>query len=448
MEKRYFGTDGIRGRVGQAPITADFMVKLGWAAGTELAGRGRAIVIGKDTRVSGYMLESALEAGIVAAGADVLLLGPLPTPGISYLTTHLHAAGGIVISASHNPFHDNGIKFFSAAGEKLSDETELRIEAAVERAFSNGHEAEPGKAKRYEPAVQRYVEHCLESVGKTLDLSGLKLVLDCANGATYKAAPAVFEALGASVSMLANTPDGRNINAQCGSTHPSTLQKRVRETGADMGIAFDSDGDRVIMVDERGDIVNGDRLLFVLARAAQSENRLPGATVVGTQMSNLGLEHALQRWGIALQRAAVGDRHVHKMLRDNHWALGGEASGHLLILDRSNTGDGIISALQVLCVIDKTGLKLREAVAEVDLYPQTMINVESSRRPREVLAHSAVAAAVADVESALGDRGRVILRPSGTEPVIRVTVEGEDRAQVESLAGALAEAVRLADAAG
>jgi len=442
-EKQYFGTDGIRGRVGRSPISADFMVRLGWAAGSVLAGRGQAIVVGKDTRVSGYMLESALESGIVASGADVVLLGPLPTPGIAFLTTHLRAAAGIVISASHNPFADNGIKFFSAQGAKLSDTTEFEIEAAVAQAFSNGHESNPGKASRFEAAVQAYVEHCLASVGNALDLTGLKIVLDCANGATYKAAPLVFERLGATLTNLGVAPDGRNINAECGSTQPKLLQSTVRTQGADLGIAFDGDGDRVIMVDAAGQCVDGDRLLYILACARQAQDRLPGNTVVGTQMSNLGFEHALNRKGMQLRRAQVGDRHVHRMLCDNGWVLGGEASGHLLILDRGNTGDGIVSALQVLTAIRGNGYDLAAASAAVASYPQTMINV-AAQRPADVLASPDVVTAAREVEANLGDCGRVILRPSGTEPVIRVTVEGEDPGKVDSLADRLAEAVRSA----
>ncbi len=440
MTKRYFGTDGIRGRVGEAPITPDFVLKLGWAAGRVLANGGHgSVLIGKDTRISGYMFESALQAGLSAAGIDILLLGPMPTPAIAYLTRTLRAQAGIVISASHNPYYDNGIKFFSAEGTKLPDEIEVAIEDMLERPMETRDSGALGKAERVSDAAGRYIEFCKSTIPSTLTLRGLKIVVDCAHGATYHVAPCVFSELGAEVVTVGTEPDGLNINLACGATHLETLQRCVMEENADLGIALDGDGDRVMMVDHKGEVLDGDELLFIIARSRQQAGRLRGA-VVGTVMSNLGLEHALRTLGVELRRAAVGDRHVLEMLCRNDWLLGGESSGHIICRDRTTTGDGIISALQVLAAMVKAGQPLHEFKAGMHKYPQHMVNVP-------VVAgfdcrHSAeVQAAVKAVEDELGDQGRVLLRPSGTEPVIRVMVEGTDAGQVRRLADQLAAAV-------
>jgi phosphoglucosamine mutase len=378
MKNKYFGTDGIRGRVGDTPVTADFMLRLGRAAGKVLAdGDSRSVVIGKDTRISGYMFESALEAGLAAAGANVALLGPMPTPAVAYLTRTLHACAGIVISASHNPFYDNGIKFFSADGEKLPDEVEQAIEAELAQPFSTVSSEKMGKAVRIDDAAGRYIEFCKGTIPFEIMFSGIKIVVDCAHGATYRVAPAVLEELGAEVITVGVEPDGLNINEGCGSTNPELLSQAVLENSADIGIALDGDGDRVIMVDHRGEVVNGDELLYIIATARQDQGILQGG-VIGTVMSNFGLELALKKRDIPFMRAPVGDRHVHKALVNNGWTLGGEASGHLLCLDRTSTGDGIVSALQVLEVMVSKDKTLAELTSDVQKLPQIMINIPVS----------------------------------------------------------------------
>jgi len=437
--RKYFGTDGIRGKVGDFPITPEFVLKLGWAAGRVLArGEGAKVVIGKDTRISGYMFESALEAGLSAAGIDILLLGPMPTPAVAYLTRTLHAAAGIVISASHNPFEDNGIKFFSADGTKLPDEVELAIEAELDKAMEMAPPATLGKARRVVDAAGRYIEFCKSTFPNSLDLKGLNLVLDCANGATYHVAPSVFRELGAKVVTLADEPDGLNINVNCGSTYPQRLQEAVLVHGADLGIAFDGDGDRVLMVDRNGELVDGDELLYIIAAARNKQDTLAG--VVGTLMSNLGMERALEEAGIGFERAKVGDRYVMEKLKEHGWALGGEGSGHLICLDCTTTGDGIVSALQVLRAMVEQGKELHELKSGMRKYPQTLLNVRLKEQ-RDVLGLPEVVAAVAEAEAALGKRGRILLRPSGTEPLIRVMVEGEDGAEVEAVARKLADLI-------
>ncbi|RME32562.1 MAG: phosphoglucosamine mutase [Gammaproteobacteria bacterium] len=442
-ERRYFGTDGVRGRVGEPPITPDFIMKLGWAAGRVLGRSGRGkVLIGKDTRISGYMFESALEAGLSAAGVDIHLLGPMPTPGVAYLTRTFRAQAGIVISASHNPFEDNGIKFFSGEGTKLPDEVELEIEDELDQAMTTVASSELGKAHRVEDAAGRYIEFCKSTFGNGHSLRGLKLVVDCANGATYHIAPAVFTELGAEVHAIGTRPDGLNINEECGATAPRRLAEEVTRSGADLGIAFDGDGDRVIMVDHAGEIVDGDELLFIIARERQ-RRRAGDQAVVGTQMSNLGLEHAVRTLGLEFYRARVGDRYILEMLREGGWQLGGEGSGHIICLDLNSTGDGIVSALQVLGAIVDSGQPLHELKQGMRKYPQRLINVELSERV-DLETLPPVQAALAGVEAELGDRGRVLLRPSGTEPVVRVMVEGQDAAQVETLARQLADAVTAA----
>ncbi len=443
MGKKYFGTDGIRGEVGTAPITADFMLRLGRAAGAVLAaGDPRAVVIGKDTRISGYMFESALEAGLSAAGANVALLGPMPTPAVAYLTRTLYACAGIVISASHNPFEDNGIKFFSEHGEKLDDEIELAIEAELEKPFSTVSSDQLGKAVRIEDAAGRYIEFCKATIPYGTSLNGLNLVVDCANGSTYRVGPAVLRELGASVYLLGNQPDGRNINQACGSTDTAALQREVVARGVDVGVAFDGDGDRVVLVDAEGNAVDGDDLLYIIASARQEAGQLRGG-VIGTVMSNLGLEVALKRKGIPFQRTRVGDRYIHQALVQQGWAIGGETSGHILCLDRTSTGDGIVSALQVLEIMAQTGKSLAELAAPVEKYPQIMINVPIDAARRGDLKRSErIRASLAKVEAEMQERGRVILRPSGTEPLIRVTLEGDDAAMIDRLANELAEVVR------
>ena len=442
MNKKYFGTDGIRGRVGEPPVTADFMLRLGRAAGRVLAGGdSRAVVIGKDTRISGYMFESALEAGLAAAGANVALLGPMPTPAIAYLTRTLHTCAGIVISASHNPFYDNGIKFFSADGEKLPDEVELAIEAELEKPFSTVASEKMGKATRIEDAAGRYIEFCKGTIPFEISLRGLKIVVDCANGATYRVAPAVFEELGAEVISVGVKPNGLNINQNCGSTFPENVRLAVLRHGADVGIALDGDGDRVIMVDAGGNIVNGDELLYTLAAARQDKGTLQGG-VIGTVMSNFGLELALKKRGIPFMRSPVGDRHVHKALVSQGWTLGGEASGHLLCLDRTSTGDGIVSALQVLEVMVDKGDGLAELTRDIQKLPQVMINVPITGTVANLKDSAVINAAVKSAQDQLGESGRVILRPSGTEPIIRVTLEGVDENRVNQLASELADVVR------
>ncbi|MGB0502994.1 MAG: phosphoglucosamine mutase, partial [Thalassolituus sp.] len=430
MSRKYFGTDGIRGRVGEAPITPEFVMRLGWAAGKVFAARGKSrILIGKDTRISGYMFESALEAGLSAAGVDVGLLGPIPTPGIAYLTRTFRAQAGIVISASHNPFYDNGIKFFSGDGTKLADDIELQIESYLDQPMTCVESDQLGKAMRISDAAGRYIEFC-KGTANSLNLRGLKVVLDCSHGATYQIAPAVFSELGATVITIGNQPNGLNINHECGSTHPELLRSTVLEEKADLGIAFDGDGDRVLMVDHKGELVDGDQLLFIVATHAHEQGRLNGG-VVGTQMSNLGLELALRDKGIEFKRAKVGDRYVMQVLTENNWRYGGESSGHLLCLDSNSTGDGIVSALQVLVALRDSGVGLHEWQKRMVKMPQTMINVRRSR-DMDVMSHPDIITAVAATEKKLADRGRVLLRPSGTEPLIRVMVEAVDEARLDA----------------
>ena len=439
--KKHFGTDGIRGPVGVSPISPDFCLKLGWAAGKALGEDGAdLVVIGKDTRISGYMLESVLEAGLAAAGVNVGLLSPIPTPAVAYLTRTLRADAGIVISASHNPYDDNGIKFFDHRGNKLGDEMELEIERLLETPMTSVRSAELGRAFRVDDARGRYIEFCKSTLDRGFRLHGLKVVLDCANGATYAVAPGVFTELGADVTVIGNEPDGMNINEHCGSTHPEMLRAKVEEVQADVGIAFDGDGDRVIMVDHNGEIVDGDELLFVIAASAFKSKRLMGG-VVGTVMTNLGFETALRRLEIPFERAAVGDRHVLELMRERGWMLGGESSGHLICLDLTTTGDGIVSALQVLAAMVHQERPLAELKTGMSKYPQSMINVEIDS-PKEIAVCQRVKEAVADVETAMGGSGRVLIRPSGTEPVVRVMVEGEDESVVSTHAEALAEIVR------
>lgn len=448
MNKKYFGTDGIRGRVGDAPITPDFMMRLGYAAGRVLtsidnhlaASAHPSVLIGKDTRISGYMLESALQAGLAAAGVDVLLTGPMPTPAVAYLTRALRARAGIVISASHNPFEDNGIKFFSAAGTKLPDDIEHAIEAELEKPLQTMNSAQLGKARRIDDAAGRYIEFCKSTFPNALDLRGLKIVLDCAHGATYHVAPPVFHELGAEIISIGNHPDGLNINLDCGSTHPQALCRAVVEHQADLGIAFDGDGDRVIMVDGDGQLLDGDQLLYMIAMHRQQHGLLTGG-VAGTLMTNLALEHALDRAGIAFARANVGDRYVLELLNQNGWQLGGENSGHILCMDKHSSGDGIISALQVLHALRASQLTLAELGKSLMLYPQVLINV-AIRQRIDLNGNQAIQAAVKQAEAQLDGSGRVLLRASGTEPKIRVMVEGQSREQVQALAESIAAEVR------
>ncbi len=441
---KYFGTDGIRGRVGESPITVEFIVKLGWAAGTVLTAQAQercSVVIGKDTRISGYLFESALEAGLSAAGVDVLLLGPMPTPAIAHLTRSMGAAAGIVISASHNSYEDNGIKFFSGEGLKLDDTVQEEIEAALDQPMAHVEPHRLGRAARIDDAVGRYIEYCKGTVTWGTRFDGLRIVLDCANGATYRIAPEVFRELGAEVISIHHKPDGLNINEACGSTDPSSLAATVVGEKADLGIAFDGDGDRVVMVDHAGELIDGDQILFLLASARRASGQLFGG-VVGTVMSNFGLEEAFARLEVPFERSKVGDRHVHDLLCRNGWVLGGEASGHILCLDRASTGCGIVSALQVVEVIAGGRQSLAALVTGMYKYPQVMINVPVRGDARRLIETDAsVAAAVDRVEKALAGQGRVILRPSGTEPVVRVTVEGRERETVQTLAEELADVV-------
>lgn len=443
MKRKYFGTDGIRGHVGQGEINPEFIMKLGWAVGRVLASDtkdGGKVIIGKDTRISGYMFESALEAGLSAAGIDILLLGPMPTPAIAYLTRTLRAQAGIVISASHNPHEDNGIKFFSANGTKLSDELELAIEAEIDKPMVCVESELLGKAERIADAPGRYIEFCKASVPSIMSLNEMKLVVDCAHGATYHVAPSVFEELGAEVVTIGAEPNGLNINDQCGSTAPEALQKKVLEVNADAGIGLDGDGDRVIMVDNKGEVVDGDELLYIIAKSRLDEEKMDGA-VVGTVMSNLGLEKALQDQGVALKRAKVGDRYVMELLQQGGWTLGGEGSGHIICLDRTTTGDGIISALQVLYAMFRSGRSLNELKLGMTKYPQCLVNVRIKEKV-DIKSSPVITDAVKKVENQLNDRGRVLLRPSGTEPLIRVMVEGIDKKEVEQLANSLANVVK------
>jgi phosphoglucosamine mutase len=440
--KKYFGTDGIRGRAGEPPITAEFMVALGRAAGRVLTDAHRAVVaIGKDTRVSGYMLESALEAGLLSAGADVRLLGPMPTPAVAFLTRQLDASAGVVISASHNPYYDNGIKFFDANGEKLADDIELAIEREIDAHAPSLTSDRIGKAVRIEDAPERYERFCRGAV-PNLDLSGLRIVLDCAHGATYHIAPELFEKLGAEVHAIGVLPDGININRECGATHPEALQSAVVDRGAHIGIAFDGDGDRVQMVDASGELADGDDLLYILARDRKERNALRGP-VVGTLMTNFGIERAICELGIEFVRANVGDRYVLQRLKEGGGVLGGEASGHLLALDVATTGDGIISALLVLEALKRKNTTLAEARSSLRRVSQLTINLRVSGGA-SLIAKENVQAARARVEETLRGRGRVVLRASGTEPLVRVTVEGEDATEVRALADSLAVVVKSA----
>ncbi|MCY3803661.1 MAG: phosphoglucosamine mutase [Gammaproteobacteria bacterium] len=440
MGRKFFGTDGIRGRVGDGVMTPDFVLKLGWAAGSALCTDDRSLVlIGKDTRISGYMFESGLEAGLSAAGANSRLLGPMPTPAVAYLTRTLRAAAGIVISASHNCYTDNGVKFFSSEGKKLSDEAEIEIENRMERALEVVSADKLGKAERVNDAAGRYIEFCKSTVPTHIRLNGLKIVVDCAHGATYHIAPSVFTELGAEVISTASQPNGFNINEDCGANDPQVLGAAVLEHQADLGIAIDGDGDRLIMADHTGATVDGDELLFLIAQARKSENTLQGG-VVGTQMSNLGLEHALRDAGIRFKRASVGDRHVVEMLQAHSWILGGEPSGHIISLDRMTTCDAIISALQVLQILVTAQKSLHEAKSGMYKYPQTLINIPVQSKI-DIDSTPEIQQVVKDAESDLGESGRVLLRPSGTEPLVRVMVEGVDAMKVEKLAQHIAEQV-------
>jgi phosphoglucosamine mutase len=447
-QRRYFGTDGMRGRVGDSPITPDVILKLGWAAGRTLAkadgarGERPAVLIGKDTRISGYLLEAALEAGLSAAGVDVYLCGPLPTPAIAYLTRALRLSAGIVVSASHNPFDDNGIKFFSGGGAKLADDVELAIEAEMGQPLVCAPSAELGKAFRVSDAAGRYIEFCKSTFPNELDLRGCKIVVDCAHGAGYHVAPPVFHELGADVIPVGDTPNGTNINAGVGATHPEFLAEQVRLHGADYGVALDGDGDRLVMADSEGRLYDGDQLLFVIARDYQRRGVLTGG-VVGTLMSNLGFEQALTRMGIRLLRAKVGDRYVLEQLLARGWQLGGENSGHLICLDKHTTGDAIVAALAVLRALIEQRTTLAEATGPVTLFPQRLINVPVQRGWDWHGSTAATAAERVAVE-ALGTSGRVLLRPSGTEPVLRVMVEARERALADAHAETLARAIATA----
>ncbi|WP_341659113.1 phosphoglucosamine mutase [Vibrio sp.] len=440
-KRRYFGTDGVRGHVGQYPITPDFVLKLGWAAGRVLAKQGtKKVIIGKDTRISGYMLESALEAGLAAAGLNATLTGPMPTPAVAYLTQTFRAEAGIVISASHNPYHDNGIKFFSSEGTKLPDDIELAIEAELDKDIECVESALLGKAARLNDAAGRYIEFCKSTYPSDLSLSGLKIVVDCAHGATYHIAPSVFTELGAEVVAMGVEPNGTNINHQVGATDVNALQKRVVDEQADLGLAFDGDGDRLIMVDHLGNKVDGDQIAYIIARDAMRRGELKGG-VVGTLMTNLGMENGLKELGIPFVRAAVGDRYVMEQLLEKDWKIGAENSGHIILLDKVTTGDAIVAALQVLASVVGNEMSLEQLTQGMTLYPQVLENVRFSgdSNPMESIE---VKSSVEEVEAELGSKGRVLLRKSGTEPLIRVMVEGEDAALVQASALKIAEAVK------
>ena len=442
MTKKYFGTDGIRGKVGVPPITPDFLLKLGWAAGQVFADGGHNFVlVGKDTRISGYMFESALEAGLTAAGVGTRLLGPMPTPAIAYLTRTLHAKAGIVISASHNPYYDNGIKFFSSQGTKLSDEIERKIEMYLDLPISTVESSKLGKAKRVVDAAGRYIEFCKASVPSGLDFEGMKIVVDCANGATYQIAPHVFEELGAQVITIGAEPNGLNINEGYGATQPEKLVQTVLANQANLGVALDGDGDRVIMVDHKGEVVDGDELIYIIAKSRLRTGTLTGP-VVGTLMTNLGMEHALKTLNVPLLRANVGDRYVIEMLAEHKGMLGGENSGHIICLDKTTTGDGIIAALQVIAEIQYTGQTLHELKSGMQKYPQVLINLKTAHKID--LNHEGIQRAVRAVELGLGNEGRVLLRASGTEPLIRIMVEGCDQENVDKYANELADNVKQA----
>ena len=439
--RKYFGTDGVRGKVGTYPITPDFALKLGWAAGKVLASEGsKMVLIGKDTRISGYMLESALEAGLAAAGLSAAFTGPMPTPAIAYLTRTFRAEAGIVISASHNPYYDNGIKFFSAKGTKLPDEIEEAIEAMLEQPMDCVESAELGKASRINDAAGRYIEFCKGTFPAHLGLEGYKIVVDCANGATYHIAPNVLRELGAEVIEIGTDPNGLNINEKCGATDVTALQAKVVETKADVGLAYDGDGDRIMMVDHLGNKVDGDQILFIIAREALRSGQLKGG-VVGTLMSNMSLEIALKMLGVPFLRANVGDRYVLEKMVENDWTLGGENSGHIIIADKNTTGDGIVASLAVLAAMAQHKLSLNELASAVKLFPQVLINVRfaGGENPLE---SDAVKSVAADVEKRLEGKGRILLRKSGTEPLIRVMVECQDATLAQQCAEEIAEAVK------
>ena len=443
MKRKYFGTDGIRGKVGEPPITADFLLKLGWAAGQVFSKEGHNFVlVGKDTRISGYMFESALEAGLTAAGVDTHLLGPMPTPAIAYLTRTLRASAGIVISASHNPYYDNGVKFFSVHGTKLPDDIEKKIEHYIDAPMTTVDSSILGKAKRIGDAAGRYIEFCKASIPTRLDFSGMKIVVDCAHGATYHIAPHVLRELGADIVVIGAEPNGLNINEGCGATKPDKLVASVLENKADFGIALDGDGDRLVMVDHKGEVVDGDELIYIIAKSRQHLGQLSGP-VVGTLMTNLGMEYGLKKLGIELLRAQVGDRYVLEMLSTHKGILGGENSGHIICLDRTTTGDGIIAALQVMAEMHDSGHTLNELKSGMQKFPQILVNVKTAKKMTPE-AEVSIQKAVKGVEDKLGDKGRVLLRASGTEPLIRVMVEGEDACAVENYAQQLAEDVKKA----
>ncbi|SFV77413.1 Phosphoglucosamine mutase [hydrothermal vent metagenome] len=438
----YFGTDGIRGEVGVEPITADFFLKLGWAVGSVLSEQGKAsVVIGKDTRVSGYLFESALEAGFLSAGVDVGLLGPMPTPAIAYLTQTYNASAGVVVSASHNQFQDNGVKFFSAKGLKLSDTDQAKIEQKLSEPMVSVSSEKIGKAYRYEQPLGRYIEFCKSTFDRSVNLNNLNLVIDCANGATYHIAENVFSELGANVNIINNTPDGFNINKNCGATDTKHLQQVVLETGADLGIAFDGDGDRLMMVDHMGNMIDGDQLVFIVAKAWKSQNRLTNNSVVGTKMTNLGMRHGLRDLDIQFIEADVGDRYVMEEMKSHGAILGGEGSGHMICLDKTTSGDGIVAALQVLEVLVKSRVKLAELANDMVKYPQVLINVKTKEKVN-LDNHQSLTAATKEVEAILGDEGRVLIRASGTEPLIRVMVEAKNASITQQCAEKLADTLR------
>jgi phosphoglucosamine mutase len=440
MTREYFGTDGIRGRVGQHPMTAQVVMKLGWAAGKVLASKGnREVLIGKDTRISGYLFESALEAGLASAGINSRMLGPMPTPAVAYLTSTFRAAAGIVISASHNPFYDNGLKFFSTEGSKLPDDVELEIEAMMKEEMTTVDSSDLGRARRVEDAAGRYIEFCKSTFPSSLRLDGMKIVVDAANGAAYHIAREVFDELGADVVSVGADPNGMNINKDCGATAPDNLRAHVLLERADVGIALDGDGDRLIMVDHRGEIADGDEILYVLAKARHEAGELKGG-VAGTLMTNLALEHALGKMNIPFERAAVGDRYVMELLRARGWELGGENSGHVICLDRVTTGDAIVAALAVLAVMRSSGESLARLRADMKLYPQVLLNVPLSRK-FNLDEHADIQKAVRQAEADLGDNGRILLRPSGTEPLVRVMVEGKVANDVQQICQNVAKVV-------
>lgn len=440
MARKYFGTDGIRGRVGQFPMTAETVLKLGWAAGKVMASKGnREVLIGKDTRISGYLFESALEAGLASAGINSQMLGPMPTPAVAYLTSTFRASAGIVISASHNPFYDNGLKFFSAQGSKLPDEVELEIEAMMEKDMTTVDSADLGRAVRIDDAAGRYIEFCKSTFPSGLKLTGMKIVVDAANGAGYDIARRVFEELGADVISVGAEPNGTNINKECGATAPDNLRAHVLLERADLGVALDGDGDRLIMVDHRGEIVDGDEILYIIAKARHAAGDMQGG-VAGTLMTNLGLEHALADMNIPFARAGVGDRYVMELLKEQNWQLGGENSGHIICLDRVTTGDAIVAALEVLSVVKSTGDKLANLRAGMNMYPQVLKNVPLTEKV-DFSENQAINAAVKKAEETLGDAGRILLRPSGTEPLVRVMVEGRVANDVERICEQVAKTV-------